>query len=87
MIVLTKLNGEKFMVNQDLIEFVDQTPDTVISMTTGKKIPVAESLQAVQIEVIKFKRKIHCRHHFLVDGETKDEELDDRQEEHDTKTE
>ncbi|MDD3765717.1 MAG: flagellar FlbD family protein [Eubacteriales bacterium] len=68
MIVLTKLNGEKFMVNQDLIEFVDRTPDTVISMTSGKKIPVAESMETVQSEVIKFKQKVYCRPHPSMDS-------------------
>lgn len=59
MIILTRLNGEKFMVNCDLIEFIDKTPDTVISMTTGKKIMVAESLNQIKRKIIKYKQRIY----------------------------
>ena len=38
MIELTKLNGQKILVNCDLIELVEETPDTVVSFTTGRKI-------------------------------------------------
>lgn len=37
MIKLTKLNGKPFILNSDLIEFIEQTPDTIISTTTGKR--------------------------------------------------
>ena len=40
MIMLTRLNGESFMVNAELIEFIEITPDTVICMTSGKKFVV-----------------------------------------------
>lgn len=37
MIEVTKLNGEKITLNSDLIEVVEETPDTVITLTTGRK--------------------------------------------------
>ena len=40
MIELTKLNDIKFMVNADIIEMVEETPDTVVTLTTGKKMIV-----------------------------------------------
>ena len=40
MIDVTKLNGSKILINSDLIECVEETPDTVISLTTGKKLIV-----------------------------------------------
>jgi len=43
MIQLTQLNGRPIVINADLIEFVESTPDTIISLTTGKKILVRES--------------------------------------------
>jgi flagellar protein FlbD len=43
MIKLTQLNGHPIVVNSDLIEFVELTPDTLVSLTTGKKIMVRES--------------------------------------------
>ncbi|WP_010249110.1 flagellar FlbD family protein [Acetivibrio cellulolyticus] len=60
MIVLTKLNGSKFVLNSELIESLEGTPDTVISTTTGKKIVVAENVEEVVEKVIQYKRKIFC---------------------------
>ncbi len=48
MIEITKLNGDKIMINADLIEIVEETPDTVITLTTGRKIIVKESRQDVK---------------------------------------
>ncbi|MGN0155196.1 MAG: flagellar FlbD family protein [Lachnospiraceae bacterium] len=59
MIELTKLNDMKFTVNADIIEFVEETPDTVISLTTGKKIIVKESRQEVTNLVISYKQAIY----------------------------
>ena len=47
MIEVKRLNGKEFIVNCDLIEFIESTPDTVITLTTGKKIVVAESIDEV----------------------------------------
>jgi flagellar protein FlbD len=58
MIYLTKLNDEEFVLNADLIEFIERTPDTVISLTTGKKIVVKETPEEVVKKVIEYKRKI-----------------------------
>ena len=53
MILLTRINKiTKFYLNEDMIEFIEETPDTIISLNTGKKIAVMES----PIEVIE---KIH----------------------------
>lgn len=58
MIELTKLNDIKFTVNADLIEMVEEVPDTVITLTTGKKIFVKESRQNVKNLVILYKQEI-----------------------------
>ena len=58
MIELTRLNDVKFTLNAEVIEFVEETPDTVISLTTGKKIVVKESRQEVTNLVISYKRAI-----------------------------
>jgi len=47
MIKLTQLNGHPIVVNSDLIEFVESIPDTLVSLTTGKKIMVRESDEEV----------------------------------------
>ena len=59
MIELTKLSGQSFILNSDLIEFLEKTPDTVISLTTGKKIVVTESVDEVLKRVIKYRRFVN----------------------------
>ena len=44
MVEVTKINGSKVLVNPDLIELVEETPDTVIAFTTGRKIIIKESI-------------------------------------------
>ncbi len=56
MIELTRINDAQVIVNADLIEFVERTPDTLISLTTGKKLIVRESVEEVVSKVITFKR-------------------------------
>lgn len=56
MIELTKLNLEKFYMNCELIEIIEQMPDTLITMTTGKKYYALESAAEV-IEKIKTYKK------------------------------
>ena len=56
MIEVTKINGVRVLVNPDLIELVEETPDTVLTLTTGKKIIVKESRQDVK-NLVKLARK------------------------------
>ena len=56
MIEVTKLNGIKVLVNPLLFEVVEETPDTVITLTTGKKIIVKESRQEIK-NLVKLYRK------------------------------
>lgn len=56
MIEVTKLGGQKILVNSDLIEIVEETPDTVMTLTTGRKIIVKESRQEVK-NLVKLYRK------------------------------
>ena len=58
MIEVTRLNGTTVLINSDLIETVEETPDTVISLTTGRKIIVKESRQEVKNLVKSYKRDI-----------------------------
>ncbi len=58
MIDVTKLNGKEITVNAELIETVEETPDTVITLTTGKKIIVKESRQMIKNLVKLY--KIEC---------------------------
>lgn len=56
MIDLTRLNDSKFTLNSDLIEIIEEVPDTVITLTNGKKIFVKESRQNV-VSLVKLYRK------------------------------
>ncbi len=56
MIEITKMSGQKMLINPDLIETVEETPDTVMTLTTGRKIIVKESRQDVK-NLVKLYRK------------------------------
>ena len=58
MIRLTRLNSAPIVVNSDLIEHVDITPDTVIAMTTGQVFRVQETADEVIARVVEFRRRI-----------------------------
>ncbi|TAH63137.1 MAG: flagellar protein FlbD [Gottschalkiaceae bacterium] len=58
MIRVNRLNNTEFVINCELIEFIEETPDTVITLTTGKKIVVKESIDEIIDKVIKFKNNI-----------------------------
>ena len=58
MIEVTRLNGTTVLINSDLIETLEETPDTVISLTTGRKFIVKESRQEVKSLVKSYKRDI-----------------------------
>lgn len=56
MIDVTRMNGKQFTLNSDLIETIEETPDTVLTLTTGKKIIVKENRQKVK-NLVKLYRK------------------------------
>ncbi len=58
MIDLTKLNGSQLTINAELIEVVEETPDTVITLTTGRKIIVKESRQEVKNLVKSYRKDV-----------------------------
>jgi flagellar protein FlbD len=58
MIQLTRLNNHPLVVNSDLIKFVEQAPDTVITLLSGEKIVVRESAQDVLERVVQFRRSV-----------------------------
>lgn len=58
MIFLKLINGTEIVLNSDLIEFVEATPDTVVSLSNGKKFIVRETVQEVIDRVVEFRRRI-----------------------------
>jgi len=58
MIKLTKLNKQEFYLNSDLIETVEATPDTVVTLLNGKKYIALETAEDIVNSVIRFRGKI-----------------------------
>jgi len=58
MIRLTKLNNSSFVLNCELIEMMESTPDTVITMNNGKKYVVTEGIEEVVAKVVQYKGNI-----------------------------
>lgn len=58
MIEVTRLNGDWFVIHAQLIETIEANPDTVISLTTGRKYVVRESIDQVVQRMIAFYRSV-----------------------------
>jgi flagellar protein FlbD len=58
MIRLTRINHKPFVLNSDLIEHIEVTPDTVITLTTGQKMVVEEPAEEVVTRVVEFRKSI-----------------------------
>jgi len=61
MIDLTKMNGKQFTLNCDLIESVEETPDTVITLVSGKKLLVMENRQDIKKLVLLYKKEMFSK--------------------------
>ena len=59
MIWLTRLKGQRFVLNAEMIETVEALPDTTITLFNGKKYIVQESVEEVIRRVIEYKRQAH----------------------------
>ena len=58
MIQLTRINQVPLVLNSDLIEHIESTPDTVIVLTNGQKFVVREGAEQVIEKVVEFRRRI-----------------------------
>ena len=58
MIQLTRLNNQPLAVNSDLIKFVEQAPDTVITLVNGEKLLVRESTPQILERIMQFRRSV-----------------------------
>ncbi len=65
MIMLTRLNGQAFALNCDLVERIDITPDTVITLLDGTKYLVLETAQDIINQVREFRASIVAHSHHL----------------------
>ncbi|MEX0703453.1 MAG: flagellar FlbD family protein [Planctomycetales bacterium] len=60
MIKLTKLNGDEFVVNAELIRFVESRPDTYVTLTSDDRLIVRESLEEVVKRAIAYARAVRA---------------------------
>ena len=61
MIHLTRLNNQPLVVNADLIKFIENSPDTVITLLTGEKLVVREPLAEVLQRIAHFHHRFYRR--------------------------
>ncbi len=57
-IPLTRLNGKAFFLNSELIKFVEETPDTVITLISGERLVVSEKISNVVDRVVDYGRRL-----------------------------
>lgn len=60
MIKVTRLNGEEFYINPDLIQYIEKTPDTVVTLTNDRKVVVKEEIEEIIERIIAFKQRIYA---------------------------
>lgn len=60
MIKLTRMNSKEFVLNAELIQFLEETPDTVVTLVNHEKIMVKESVDEVVQRVVEYFRSIRC---------------------------
>ena len=58
MIAITKLNDQEMIINCDLIELIETTPDTTITMTTGRKVIAKEPVETILEKIVAYKKKL-----------------------------
>lgn len=58
MIYVTRMDGKSLLVNAELLEAVEATPDTILTFTNGKKMVVREDVEEIRNRVIAYRRAI-----------------------------
>lgn len=61
MIQVTRINHEALVLNSDLIEMIETTPDTVLTLANAQKLVVMESAEEIVSRVVEFRRRIYSR--------------------------
>lgn len=58
MVEVTRLNGETMIINADLIELIEAKPDTIVSLTTGRKIILRDTAEDLLVKLQEFRASI-----------------------------
>ncbi len=59
MIKLTRLDGEAFILNADLIRYIESRPDTFVTLTSGERLVVAETMDEVVARAVRYQQMKH----------------------------
>jgi len=73
MISLTRLNGKPIIINALLVEIVEETPDTMITLTTGRKVTVLEKATVVVSLVQKYMQEIGAVRAAIISRDTEED--------------
>ncbi len=60
MIQLTRLNGRRFLLNSELIKFVEETPDTVVTLINGERLVVSDGVEDIVERVVDYGRRLRA---------------------------
>lgn len=58
MILVSRLNGTQFYINAELIQYIEPTPDTVITLTNNNKLIVKDTAESVVAKIIEYQRNV-----------------------------
>jgi len=58
MIVLTKINNAQVALNCDMIQFIEETPDTVLTLASGDKVVVKERMVVIIEKIVEYRRRV-----------------------------
>ena len=78
MIDLHRIDGTKILVNLDLIELIEETPDTIVTLTNEHKYVVKEKIPEIIDKIVDFKCSIHFKKLFIVDQDEQESMLDEK---------
>lgn len=59
MIKLTRLGGEPFVLNAELIRYVESRGDTFVTLTTGERVAVSESMDEIVERAVRYQQQKH----------------------------
>ena len=60
MIAVTRLNGKRFVINAEQIRYIESTPDTLVTLMSGDKVMVQETLEKVVQLAVEYHRRIRA---------------------------
>jgi len=69
LIQVSRINGKSYFLNPHLVECIEETPDTVVTLTTGKKVVVDQSADEIVEAILRYRAEIAARLPLIVTGD------------------